>query len=91
MWTIVAIAYTFSTSVSFEEELNTSANMDVGIVILSYLAMFFYISLTLGNGAAAREDDGFFTALKRSWVPTYIRKNYCYLVLPFFQRQLREP
>ena len=59
------LTYTFSTGVSLEEELNRSANMDVRIVVLSYLAMFFYVSLTLGNGAAAREEEGFFTALKR--------------------------
>ena len=61
----VGLEYTFSTGVSLEEELNRSANMDVRIVVLSYLAMFFYVSLTLGNGTAAREEDGFFTALKR--------------------------
>ena len=59
------LKYAFSTGVSLEEELNRSANMDVRIVVLSYLAMFFYVSLTLGNGAAAREEDGLFTALRR--------------------------
>ena len=59
------LKYTFSTGVSLEEELNKSANMDVRIVVLSYLAMFFYVSLTLGSGAAVRDEDGFFTALKR--------------------------
>ena len=59
------LKYTFSTGVSLEEELNRSANMDVRIVVLSYLAMFFYVSLTLGNGAAVKDEDGFFTALKR--------------------------
>ena len=59
------LKYTFSTGVSLEEELNRSANMDVRIVVLSYLAMFFYVSLTLGNGAAVRDEDGFFTTLKR--------------------------
>jgi len=59
------LKYTFSTGVSLEEELNKSANMDVRIVVLSYMAMFFYVSLTLGSGAAARDEDGFFTALKR--------------------------
>lgn len=61
----VGLKYTFSTGVSLEEELNRSANMDVRIVVLSYLAMFFYVSLTLGGGAAVRDEDGFFTALKR--------------------------
>ena len=59
------LKYTFSTGVSLEEELNRSANMDVRIVVLSYLAMFFYVSLTLGSGAAVRDEDGFFTALTR--------------------------
>ena len=59
------LKYTFSTGVSLEEELNRSANMDVRIVVLSYMAMFFYVSLTLGNGAAVRDEDGVFTALKR--------------------------
>ena len=61
----VGLKYTFSTGVSLEEELNRSANMDVRIVVLSYLAMFFYVSLTLGNGTGVRDEDGFFTALKR--------------------------
>ena len=61
----VGLTYTFSTGVSLEEELNRSANMDVRIVVLSYLAMFFYVSLTLGSGAAVREDEGLFTTLKR--------------------------
>ena len=61
------LKYTFSTGVSLEQELNRSANMDVRIVVLSYMAMFFYVSLTLGNGAAIRDEDGFFIALKR-WV-----------------------
>lgn len=59
------LKYTFSTGVSLEEELNRSANMDVRIVVLSYLAMFFYVSLTLGSGATVRDEDGFFIALKR--------------------------
>lgn len=48
----------FSTGVSLEEEINKSTNTDVKIVVLSYLAMFFYISLTLGSNSASREDDG---------------------------------
>lgn len=64
------LKYTFTTGVSLEEELNRSANMDVRIVVLSYLAMFFYVSLTLGNGAAVRDEDGFFTALKR-WAANF--------------------
>ena len=59
------LKYTFTTGVSLEEELNRSANMDVKIVVLSYLAMFFYVSMTLGNGAAVRDEDGLFVTLKR--------------------------
>ena len=40
----------FSTGVSLEEELNKSTNTDVKIVVLSYLVMFLYVSLTLGGG-----------------------------------------
>jgi Niemann-Pick C1 protein len=50
------IQVTFSTGVSLEEEINKSTNTDVKIVILSYLAMFFYVSLTLGQGSPGRED-----------------------------------
>ncbi|KAJ7507523.1 patched family-domain-containing protein [Mycena galericulata] len=52
----------FSTGVSLEEEINKSANMDVRIVVLSYLAMFFYVSLTLGSGSS-REDEGLVSSL----------------------------
>lgn len=49
----------WSTGVSLEEELNKSTNTDVKIVVLSYLAMFFYVSLTLGsNSLITREEDG---------------------------------
>ncbi|EAU84560.2 vacuolar membrane protein [Coprinopsis cinerea okayama7 len=58
----------FSTGVSLEEEINKSTNTDVKIVVLSYLAMFFYISMTLGNGAASRDEDGFFASLGRWFV-----------------------
>jgi Niemann-Pick C1 protein len=40
----------YSTGVSLEEEINKSTNTDVKIVVLSYLVMFLYISLTLGGG-----------------------------------------
>ncbi len=40
----------YSTGVSLEEELNKSTNTDVKIVVLSYLVMFLYVSLTLGGG-----------------------------------------
>ncbi|KAF8974608.1 patched family-domain-containing protein [Flammula alnicola] len=53
----------FSTGVSLEEEINKSTNTDVKIVVLSYLAMFFYVSLTLGSGSASREEDGVVASL----------------------------
>lgn len=53
----------FSTGVSLEEEINKSTNTDVKIVVLSYLAMFFYISLTLGSSATSREEDGIVSSL----------------------------
>lgn len=46
----------FSTGVSLEEELNKSTNTDVRIVVLSYLVMFLYVSLTLGSNSSASED-----------------------------------
>jgi Niemann-Pick C1 protein len=48
----------FSTGVSLEEEINKSTNTDVKIVVLSYLAMFFYVSLALGSGSVVREEEG---------------------------------
>jgi Niemann-Pick C1 protein len=53
----------FSTGVSLEEEINKSTNTDVKIVVLSYLAMFFYVSLTLGSSPAGREEDGIISSL----------------------------
>lgn len=55
----------FSTGVSLEEEINKSTNTDVNIVVLSYLAMFLYVSLTLGSGSAGREEDGVVSSLVR--------------------------
>ncbi|PSS35438.1 hypothetical protein PHLCEN_2v1593 [Hermanssonia centrifuga] len=55
----------WSTGVSLEEEINKSANADIRIVVLSYLAMFFYVSLTLGNGSVEREGEGVFASLIR--------------------------
>lgn len=53
----------FSTGVSLEEELNKSTNTDVKIVVLSYIAMFIYVSLTLGNGFVGREEEGTISSL----------------------------
>jgi Niemann-Pick C1 protein len=52
------VSIAFSTGVSLEEELNKSTNTDVRIVVFSYLAMFLYVSLTLGSGSATKDDDG---------------------------------
>jgi Niemann-Pick C1 protein len=54
----VGLQVTFSTGMSLEEEINKSTNTDVKIVVLSYLAMFFYVSLTLGTGSTIREGEG---------------------------------
>ncbi|TFK55884.1 multidrug efflux transporter AcrB transmembrane domain-containing protein [Heliocybe sulcata] len=59
------LAVSFSTGVSLEEEINKSTNMDVRIVVLSYVAMFFYVSLALGSSASEREGDGVFPSLLR--------------------------
>jgi Niemann-Pick C1 protein len=53
----------FSTGISLEEEINKSTNTDVKIVVLSYLAMFFYISFTLGGGASPQEGEGVVASL----------------------------
>ncbi|KAF9468969.1 patched family-domain-containing protein [Collybia nuda] len=53
----------FSTGVSLEEEINKSTNTDVKIVVLSYLAMFFYVSLTLGSGTVMREEEGIISSI----------------------------
>ncbi|KAJ6510044.1 patched family-domain-containing protein [Mycena vitilis] len=62
----------FSTGVSLEEEINKSANTDVKIVVLSYLAMFFYVSLTLGNGSPGQDDEGVISSLT-NWARNYPR------------------
>ncbi|KAJ3502862.1 hypothetical protein NLJ89_g8696 [Agrocybe chaxingu] len=54
---------TFSTGVSLEEEINKSTNTDVRIVVLSYLAMFLYVSLTLGSGTVTQKEDGIISSL----------------------------
>ena len=39
----------FSTGRSLEEELNKSTNTDAKIVVISYIVMFLYASLSLGS------------------------------------------
>ncbi|KAI0921783.1 hypothetical protein AcV7_008053 [Taiwanofungus camphoratus] len=53
----------WSTGVSLEEEINKSTNTDIKIVVLSYLAMFFYVSLTLGNGSSLGREEGILNSL----------------------------
>ncbi|KAH7930031.1 multidrug efflux transporter AcrB transmembrane domain-containing protein [Leucogyrophana mollusca] len=62
----------FSTGVSLEEEISKSTNTDVKIVVLSYLAMFFYVSLTLGSGTAGREEEGVAASLSQ-WARNFPR------------------
>ncbi|KAG8800894.1 hypothetical protein FRC16_001821 [Serendipita sp. 398] len=57
----------FSTGVSLEEELNKSTNTDVRIVVLSYLVMFLYVSLTLGSNSASGDGDSLFGSLS-TWI-----------------------
>lgn len=56
----------FSTGVSLEEELGKSTNVDARIVVLSYLVMFFYVTLTLGTSASQSSEESLFSSL-RSW------------------------
>lgn len=39
----------FNTEMSLEQELNKSTNTDAKIVVVSYIVMFFYVSLALGS------------------------------------------
>ncbi|KAH7916135.1 patched family-domain-containing protein [Hygrophoropsis aurantiaca] len=62
----------FSTGISLEEEISKSTNTDVKIVVLSYLAMFFYVSFTLGSGTAGREEEGVAASLSQ-WACNFPR------------------
>jgi Niemann-Pick C1 protein len=44
-----SIRLSYSTEISLEQELNKSTNTDVPVVVLSYLLMFIYVSLSLGG------------------------------------------
>ncbi|THH23163.1 hypothetical protein EUX98_g8015 [Antrodiella citrinella] len=60
------LSISWSTGVSLEEEINKSTNMDIKIVVLSYIAMFFYVALTLGNGSTVgNEEEGIVSSLSR--------------------------
>ena len=60
----------YSTGISLEEEINKSTNMDIKIVVLSYLAMFFYVALTLGGGYSGRDEEGVLSSLHR-WAANF--------------------
>ncbi|WVF68428.1 hypothetical protein IAT40_003193 [Kwoniella sp. CBS 6097] len=62
------VEISFSTGISLEEELNKSTNTDVKIVVLSYLVMFLYVSLTLGGGLPPHVIQAFATRLWRGLV-----------------------
>ncbi|KAF7776363.1 hypothetical protein Agabi119p4_4756 [Agaricus bisporus var. burnettii] len=64
------LSVVFSTGVSLEEELNKSTNTDVRIVVLSYVAMFLYVSLTLGSGSTTKDEDGVISSLSR-WIRNF--------------------
>lgn len=71
------LSVVFSTGVSLENELNKSTNTDVRIVVLSYVAMFLYVSLTLGSGSAAKDEDGIISSFFR-WtrnLPKFFRRS----------------
>jgi Niemann-Pick C1 protein len=70
--TEAGLRISFSTGVSLEEELNKSTNMDVKIVVLSYLAMFFYVALTLGNGSSRRDEKSLVSSLT-TWALNFPR------------------
>ncbi|PCH41134.1 multidrug efflux transporter AcrB transmembrane domain-containing protein [Wolfiporia cocos MD-104 SS10] len=61
----VGLEIAWSTGISLEEEINKSTNTDIKIVVLSYLAMFFYVSLTLGSNASMGREEGVFSSLAR--------------------------
>lgn len=61
------LSVAFSTGVSLEEELNKSTNTDVRIVVLSYLAMFLYVSLMLGSGSPTKDEDSVMFAITQ-WI-----------------------
>ncbi|CCX10094.1 sterol-sensing domain of SREBP cleavage-activation-domain-containing protein [Pyronema domesticum] len=49
----MGLRLSFSTEISLEEELNKSTNTDAKIVVISYIAMFFYASIALGSTTLA--------------------------------------
>ncbi|WWD20224.1 hypothetical protein CI109_104700 [Kwoniella shandongensis] len=62
------VTISYSTGISLEEEINASTNTDVKIVVLSYLVMFLYVSLTLGGGLPPNVVSAFATRLWRGLV-----------------------
>lgn len=66
----VGLEIAWSTGISLEEEINKSTNTDINIVVLSYVAMFFYVALTLGNGSGFRDEEGLWACLSQ-WVTNF--------------------
>ncbi|GMM34920.1 sphingolipid transporter [Saccharomycopsis crataegensis] len=56
----------FSTEISLEKELNKSTNTDIKVIIGSYLVMFIYASLALGNGLPSFSEPSSFINTKIS-------------------------
>lgn len=54
----------FSTEISLEKELNKSTNSDIKIIVISYLIMFFYVSIALSNGFPNFQDPSTFINTK---------------------------
>ncbi|MCO5565319.1 hypothetical protein L7F22_018992 [Adiantum nelumboides] len=54
---VLGLVMSLNTESSLEQELSRAGNTDVVIVVLSYLVMFLYASLTLGSGGEASSDD----------------------------------
>ncbi|KAG6331807.1 hypothetical protein ID866_7283 [Astraeus odoratus] len=61
----IGLHVAFSTGVSLEEEISKSTNTDIKIVVLSYLAMFLYVSLALGNSVTYREEESVVASLSQ--------------------------
>lgn len=52
----LGLTMALSTEVSLEQELSRAGKADVLIVVLSYLLMFLYASLTLGGSSTSKKD-----------------------------------
>ncbi|CAH2355562.1 NPC intracellular sterol transporter 1-related protein 1 [[Candida] railenensis] len=66
----------YSTEISLTEELNKSTNMDVSIILISYLIMFLYASIALGGGIKASE-----LFKVRSYIKTRFQLGLCGILI----------